>query len=668
MTRFSRRLLCFALAFLMAAAVLPAVVPGHSAKADSATLGKTTVDQVNFRVGPSMRDPLLFRVARNTVCKVLRKVTANGYEWYEVTAKDPDSGYTREYTGYLRGDCFRMLTDSEEAAYNGAPENTVTMPPNTDTTAPTGAIGTVNNYGVNFRVAPWRAVITQFDKGEQVTVLTVPSTISRETWYYVDHNGTRGYIMSVYLDYNGAGGATPAPGTTTPTPTPKPSGSVTPAPYNPTNPDILGYVMTTKGSVNVRASIGGTSLKQVGIYETYPYLLAPVKRGNYTWYFVQVNSSLKGYIRGDCVKVVKGPAATPTPSGGGSPVVTATPTVVPAQTPTGYLKTTMDDVNVRKGIWGDRITVVKKAGTVFPYYGEPKQSGKTLWYYIKGDFGYAWIHGGYIKVTAEDGGTITPTPEPPATPTPTGGGTTPIDTGTVNEASYTTLRPGSSGLAVQNLVTELKNQGYFKGTITSKYNSAVENAVRAFQKAKGLAVDGIAGNDTQHALFHTVPIGSADYTNLSMTLYVAEKIDWNTGGIDELWPRGSNFKIYDVYTGIVFWAHRWAGGLHVDAEPLTKADTERICKIWGVSKASEIKESTHWQRRPALVTIGTRTFACSLYLVPHNPEGDTIPDNNFTGQFCIHFTNSKVHGSGKVDSGHMEAIEYAWQNAPNGHK
>ena len=181
-------------------------------------------------------------------------------------------------------------------------------------------------------------------------------------------------------------------------------------------------------------------------------------------------------------------------------------------------------------------------------------------------------------------------------------------------------------------------------------------------------MDGIAGSATQHALFNTVPIGSADTTNLTMTIYPAEKIDWNTGGINEMWPRGSNYKIYDVKTGIVWWAHRWAGGLHVDAEPLTAADTARLCRIYGVSKSSEITSKKHYQRRPCLVTIGTRTFACSLYGVPHNyPDGDTIRDNDFKGQVCIHFTNSKTHESRKVDSGHTEAINYAWLNAPNGH-
>jgi len=54
--------------------------------------------------------------------------------------------------------------------------------------------------------------------------------------------------------------------------------------------------------------------------------------------------------------------------------------------------------------------------------------------------------------------------------------------------------------------------------------------------------------------------------------------------------------------------------------------------------------------------------------VPHNPDGDTIPDNDMTGQICLHFTNSKGHESGKVSSGHTKATEEAYQNAPNGQK
>ena len=196
----------------------------------------------------------------------------------------------------------------------------------------------------------------------------------------------------------------------------------------------------------------------------------------------------------------------------------------------------------------------------------------------------------------------------------------------------------------------------------------METAVKNFQRAKNLSVDGIAGEATQHALFGTVPVGTANTNDMRMTLYRAEKIDWYTGGIQELLPRGTNFKIYDVQTGIVWWAHRWAGGSHADIEPLTAADTARLCQIYGVTSAKQIASKNLWQRRPCLITIGNRTFACSLYGVPHNYGADTIKSNNMDGQVCLHFTNSRTHGSKKVDSYHAAAIQYAWEHAPNGHK
>ena len=163
------------------------------------------------------------------------------------------------------------------------------------------------------------------------------------------------------------------------------------------------------------------------------------------------------------------------------------------------------------------------------------------------------------------------------------------------------------------------------------------------------------------------PVGtSAASGDYSMVLYPAEKIDWYTGGIQELWPRGANVKVYDVKTGVVWWAHRWAGAYHADIEPLTAADTARLCFVYGVSKASEIKSKNLWQRRPCLVTIGNRTFACALYGIPHG-EGE-ISNNNMNGQICMHFTNSKTHSTKTVNRYATEAIQYAWENAPNGHK
>ena len=474
-------------------------------------------------------------------------------------------------------------------------------------------------------------------------------------WYPVTKGGKKYYVredcVQPYIDGNA--------GTAAVTPTPAPA----------INPNGIGWVKTTKGGVNLRATIGGTTVKQLKKNVTLPYLLEPVQKNGYTWYFVQDGAN-RGYLRSDVVAVVNAPDATPTPvpaADGSTPTPTvAAPTENP---PSGYLKTNSGGVNLRKKAgYTDTIGRVDK-GVVLPYYGATTRVKGVDWYYVKHpSLGYGYLHATYINLCNADGSALaTPTPAPTNTPAP-GATNAPINT-SQTEATYNTLKTGSTGDAVKNLVNELKNQGYYSGSVTSKYTTAVADAVKAFQKAKGLTVDGIAGSATQHKLFNTVPVGYANLENLTMTLYPAEKIDWNTGGINELWAKGSNYKVFDVKTGIVWWAHRWSGGLHVDAEPLTAADTARICKMYGVNQSSQITSTKHWQRRPMLVTIGTRTFACSLYGVPHNyPEGDTIPDNDFKGQLCIHFTNSKTHSSKKVDSGHEEAIQYAWEHAPNGHK
>ena len=184
---------------------------------------------------------------------------------------------------------------------------------------------------------------------------------------------------------------------------------------------------------------------------------------------------------------------------------------------------------------------------------------------------------------------------------------------------------------------------------------------------KDLSATGTADSATQHALFGTRPDKAGDTSDLSFAIYPAEKIDWFTGGIQEMLPRGAKFKIYDVKTGIVWWAYRQAGGKHMDIETLSAADSKRLCEIYGTQTLQEIVDRNMWYpRRACLVTIGTRTFACSLDGMQHGD--DTISNNGMDGQVCLHFTNSQGHASGEVSTSHAEAIEYAYKNAPNGQK
>ena len=555
-----------------------------------------------------------------------KAVAKGGYTWYPVQKNNK--------TYYVRNDCVQLVNSSSPTA-----KPTATPKP-TATSAPS-VIGYVitTTGGCNLRSTIAGTVIRQVGKNRTLPYLLQPVKKDGYTWYYVEVDGTRGYLRSDVVK------VTKSPSDSSKeTATPKPT--ATPAPST-----VIGHVTTTVGGCNLRSTIGGTVIRQVGKGRTLPYLLQPVQKSGYTWYYVEVDGT-RGYLRSDVVKVVKNsdPAEEEKPAAS-----------TPAPDATGYVKTNASGVNLRKKAgYSDILGKISK-NVVLPYYGTPTTVSKVTWYKVYDKkLGYGYLHGDYVNVVNSDG-SATPAPANPSGGISTGGGKP--------EASYTTLKLGSTGTAVTNLTTELKRQGYFSGSVTSKYTSAVESAVKAFQKAKSLTVDGIAGPATQHALYGTVPVGAGSSSNLSMTLYPAEKIDWFKGGINSMWAKGSNYKVYDVKTGIVWWAHRWSGGYHVDAEPLTAADTARLCKCYGVSTAQQIADKNLYQRRPLLVTIGTRTFACSLYGVPHNyPEGDTISTNDFKGQVCIHFTNSWTHAGKKVDSGHTEAIQYAWEHAPNGHK
>lgn len=70
-------------------------------------------------------------------------------------------------------------------------------------------------------------------------------------------------------------------------------------------------------------------------------------------------------------------------------------------------------------------------------------------------------------------------------------------------ATYTTLRNGSSGSEVKKLQQALVDAGYSVGKagVDGIYGSGTASAVKAYQQANGLSVDGIAGNQTLGKLY-----------------------------------------------------------------------------------------------------------------------------------------------------------------------
>lgn len=130
----------------------------------------------------------------------------------------------------------------------------------------------------------------------------------------------------------------------------------------------------------------------------------------------------------------------------------------------------------------------------------------------------------------------------------------------------------------------------------------------------------------------------------------AVKADWWTSGISSKFSVGTIVTVTDVETGIAWREKRTGGTNHADCQPLTAEDTAAMLKAYGGSWS--------WNRRAVFVTVDGVNYAASINGMPHG-SGNSIPDNNFNGHHCIHFTNSRTHGTNSVDSAHQSAVNKA---------
>ena len=203
------------------------------------------------------------------------------------------------------------------------------------------------------------------------------------------------------------------------------------------------------------------------------------------------------------------------------------------------------------------------------------------------------------------------------------------------------LRKGATGTAVKTLQTNLKKLGFYTAYVDGSFGATTESAVKAFQRKYGLTADGVAGSATLTKIESAVASASSGKIT-------TERLDWFNGGKYVI-PNGAVFQIKDVSTGLIFSARRQSGGNHMDAEPLTAEDTAILKKINGGTFS--------WRRRAVLVKYNGHVYAASIYSEPHGTN--TILDNNFDGQFCLHFYGSKTHGTDRVDADHQKCVEQA---------
>ena len=349
----------------------------------------------------------------------------------------------------------------------------------------------------------------------------------------------------------------------------------------------------------------------------------------------------------------------------------------------GQIQFTANGVNLREEAKrGSKVLGRFDEGQVVAYTGTTVVGGKTWYQVSKGDkTGY--VMGRYARVV--DGSVLTVQTQDTAA-----AAVSVQDTAATTATQTASVSAASGSLAVTTMQKVIvRASGSAKASQIKRLNSAgqVCTLLGPTNQANGytwynVQVKGVNGwirgdllrvlsaseaasyaaSSSSGASAGTASAASA--SSGSTALYTPELADWNTSDIQKIFYKGCVATVTDVKTGVSFQVKRWSGGSHADVEPLTASDTAAICRIYSVSDASQITEKKNYQRRSILVTVAGHSYAASMYGVPHNAdEGDTIKDNNYSGQFCIHFTNSSTHGTKKVDSDHQKAIQTAYTDA-----
>ncbi|WP_139995633.1 hypothetical protein [Paenibacillus paridis] len=124
-------------------------------------------------------------------------------------------------------------------------------------------------------------------------------------------------------------------------------------------------------------------------------------------------------------------------------------------------------------------------------------------------------------------------------------------------------------------------------------------------------------------------------------------VSWQESG--QLLPNKSIFSVTELDSGLTFEVQRRAGSDHADVQPLTKEDTRIMKQIY------EGKWS--WKRKAVLIHSNDTWIAASMNGMPHG--GDGIPENGFSGHFCIHFQGSSTHKSDSPDPAHQIMVHKA---------
>lgn len=498
------------------------------------------------------------------------------------------------------------------------------------------------------------------------------------TWFQVSYNGLSGWLMGTFVSASGS--------------------STSPA---------IGTVTITKPGTRVRDAANGRKTGTVLAKGAVVDLLAqPTTAANYTWYNIRTSSGLIGFVRGDCATASIGGSGSSGSSGSGTTgdlVISTERTFVRLPANTRVFQT--------EGMPATGYSTVS-AGTVLMLYSTTTYTHGGLQYcsvyYNNKKYNalYSDIQGGIM--TAEELSAYCRS----------------LLSSTLTVSLKKNL--GLEGdVRVYALQSALKSLGYYTGTVDGNYGSATYTAVRNFQRAASLEVDGACGKDTWSALnakvngssggtvtpptTPTTPGSSVTVADFG-TVTSVQKMSWDYGDNGgNIFPKGTYATVMDVQTGKVFQVYRWSGGSHADCVPASSNDTRTMCEIVGFpyntnhptsSQLNQIKKDGNsgtvtytwpdfknafggaknigsaWDRRPALLNVNGKVYCVSIYGFPHGFTGtdsfakSKFPNgqyfyaaNNYYGMMCVHFVGSTTHTSTTPDSKHQAAIDQAYAYA-----
>ena len=155
----------------------------------------TTADGVPLRYGPNAYTATIAQLPLDSVVYVQQQQTVNGVSWYVV--------FYNGNAGYIRADqMLRRMTDAEVAKYMAGQKTTAPTSPS-KTAAPydpygKSSYGYVTSNSVNFRETPNGKKMKTLSKYAFAYIIG-SKEVNGVTWYYVNQNGTMGWVHGDYF-------------------------------------------------------------------------------------------------------------------------------------------------------------------------------------------------------------------------------------------------------------------------------------------------------------------------------------------------------------------------------------------------------------------------------------------------------------------------------------